>query len=200
VSQLVARAAMLLRLERLLAVLGASLGVWCLAILAEARFTRTLPPPPVKVTMQVAGEPAPRPTPMPGSLIGRLEAPTLNVATTVLEGSDDATLKRASGHIEDTPLPGEIGNVGVAGHRDTVFRPLERAKAGDPLVLTTADRVYHYRITRTFIVDPDDVYVLDPTPAPTLTLVTCYPFRYLGHAPRRFIVKAELVQERTRTE
>jgi sortase A len=178
-------------LERLLLAAGAGLGVWCLAILVEARFTSTLPPAPVKVTMERAAVPT-------GSVIGRLEAPTLHIATTVLEGSDDATLNRASGHIEETALPGEAGNLGIAGHRDTVFRPLKRAKAGDPLTLTTADRVYQYRITDTFIVDPNDVYVLDPTRTPTLTLVTCYPFEFIGHAPRRFIVKAELVGEKPR--
>jgi sortase A len=185
------RGSVLQWVERLLLMAGAGLGLWCLAILLEARFTNTLPPAPVKVAMEVA------PVPI-GSVIGRLEAPTLHIATTVLEGSDDATLRRASGHIEDTPLPGQIGNLGIAGHRDTVFRPLKRAKPGDPLTLTTADRVYHYRITDTFIVDPTDVYVLDPTATSTLTLVTCYPFEFIGHAPRRFIVKAELVAEKSK--
>jgi sortase A len=110
----------------------------------------------------------------------------------VLEGSDDDTLRRGSGHIEDTPLPGESGNVGIAGHRDTVFRPLKRVKAGDDLDLRTADRVFHYKVSRTLIVNPTDVYVLDPTEKPTLTLVTCYPFEFIGHAPRRFIVQATL--------
>ena len=194
------RASVLHWIERLLLLAGAGLGAWCLAILVEARFTSTLPPEALKVTMEVAdknkGGTAPtRPAPPIGAVIGRLEAPTLHTVTTVLEGSDDATLRRASGHIEDTPLPGETGNVGIAGHRDTVFRPLKRAKPGDPLTLTTADRVYRYRISDTFIVDPDDVYVLDPTSTPSLTLVTCYPFEFIGHAPRRFIVKAELVGE-----
>jgi LPXTG-site transpeptidase (sortase) family protein len=190
------RGSALLWLERALVAAGACLGVWCLAILLEARYTNTLPPP-VKVTMTLPPDAkvrSPRPPrPVAGALIGRLQAPTLHITTTVLEGSDDRTLSRASGHIEETPLPGEDGNVGIAGHRDTVFRPLKHAKPGDPLTLTTADHIYRYRITRTFIVDPQDVYVLDPTAAPTLTLVTCYPFEFIGHAPHRFIVKAELV-------
>src|SRR5262249_19044404 len=111
-----------------------------------------------------------------------------------LEGSDDGTLRRGAGHIEDTPFPGEAGNIGIAGHRDTIFRQLKRAKPGDALELTTADRIYQYRVTKTLIVNPDDVYVLDRTDRPTLTLVTCYPFEYIGHAPRRFIVQAELIQ------
>jgi sortase A len=97
------------------------------------------------------------------------------LSATVLEGTDDATLRRGAGHIEETPFPGEPGNIGIAGHRDTIFRSVRNLRAGDPLVLTTADRVYQYRITKTRIVNPDDVYVLDPTDHPTLTLVTCYP-------------------------
>jgi sortase A len=196
------RSTLLVWLERALLAVGIGLGVWCLAILVEARFTNALPPPPVKVTMRVADEgkgETPRPAPPAGTLIGKLEAPTLHITTTVLEGSDDATLSRGSGHIEDTPLPGENGNVGIAGHRDTVFRPLKHAKAGDPLTLTTADHVYRYKITRTFIVSPEDVFVLDPTPGPTLTLVTCYPFEFVGHAPHRFIVQADLLREETRS-
>lgn len=198
------RPTVLLWIERLLLAAGGALAVWCLAILVEARFTNTLPPP-VTVTMTVPDEgdetaTRSRPRPAVGSVIGRLEAPTLHITTTVLEGSDDATLGRGSGHIEETPLPGEKGNVGIAGHRDTIFRPLKHAKAGDPLILTTADAVYRYRITKTFIVNPDDVYVLDPTSTPTLTLVTCYPFEFIGHAPRRFIVNAELVSREQRGE
>ncbi len=193
------RASTLRWIERVLLAFGGALGVWCVAVLLEARFTNTLPPPPVKVTMEVDKSAAPRVRRLAtGDVIGRLEMPSLHIGTTVLEGSDDRTLARGSGHIEETPLPGEPGNVGIAGHRDTVFRPLKRAKAGDPLTLTTADAIYRYRVTRTFIVDPDDVYVLDPTPDPTLTLVTCYPFEFIGHAPRRFIVQARLVGEQKR--
>jgi len=111
----------------------------------------------------------------------------------VLEGSDDAILNRAAGHIEETPLPGEGGNIGIAVHRDTVFRPLRRLRIGDTLELSTGDRVYRYRISKTMIVGPDDVYVLDRTRKPTLTLVTCYPFEFIGHAPKRFVVRADLV-------
>ena len=115
----------------------------------------------------------------------------------VLEGSDDGTLSRGAGHIEDTPFPGQAGNIGIAGHRDTVFRPLRNIKVGDPLNLTTAERTYRYRISKTLIVGPDDVYVLNPTEQPTLTLVTCYPFEFIGHAPKRYIVQATLAEEKT---
>ena len=123
------------------------------------------------------------------------------MSVTVLEGTDDGTLARGAGHIEDTPFPGEPGNIGIAGHRDTIFRPVRNLNIGDPLVLTTADQVYRYRITKTSIVNPEDVYVLDPADHPTMTLVTCYPFEFVGHAPRRFIVHADLVgREPRRTQ
>jgi sortase A len=193
----VTRTTFLLWAERLLLATGVILAIWCVGIFVEARYTRSLPP--VKVTMTLPGEdgktgPAAstRARLAIGTVIGRLELPSLRVSTPVLEGSDDDTLRRGSGHIEDTPLPGESGNVGIAGHRDTVFRPLKRVKAGDDLDLRTADRVFHYKVSRTLIVNPTDVYVLDPTEKPTLTLVTCYPFEFIGHAPRRFIVQATL--------
>ena len=191
--------------ERALLAVGAGLAVWCAAILVEARFHQTaaLPPPPLVVTQTVlpgdGGEAkaAPVPAPAAGVLLGRLEAPSIKLSTVVLEGSDDGTLSRGSGHIEDTPFPGQPGNVGIAGHRDTTFRALRHIHLGDALEFKTADRLYRYRISKTWIVGPDDVYVLDPTPQPALTLVTCYPFEFVGHAPNRFIVRAELVGEET---
>ena len=133
------------------------------------------------------------PAPAAGTMLGRLDAPSVKLSTAVLEGSDDATLEPRlrpyRGHAVSRPA----GNVGIAGHRDTTFRPLRSIIVGDPLEFTTADRVYRYRISKTLIVGPDDVYVLDPTPQPTLTLVTCYPFEFIGHAPKRFIVRADLM-------
>jgi sortase A len=191
--------------ERTLMGIGVGLAAWCAAILVEAHFHQSapLPQPPLVVTQTVlpgdSGDPkaAPAPTPAPaaGTMLGKLAAPTVKLSTVVLEGSDDATLSRGSGHIEDTPFPGEQGNVGIAGHRDTTFRALRNIHVGDPLEYTTGGRLYRYRISKTFIVGPDDVYVLDPTPKPALTLVTCYPFEFVGHAPRRFIVRADLVGE-----
>ena len=197
-------------LERGLLAVGAALAVWCAAVLVEARFHNSVPlaapSGQLKVTQTLIGGALPgdagtvktAPAPSAGTLIGRLEAPTVSMSTPVLEGSDDGTLSRGAGHIEDTPFPGESGNIGIAGHRDTVFRPLRRIKVGDPLDLTTPDTVYRYRISKTSIVGPDDVYVLDPTEQPTLTLVTCYPFEYVGHAPKRFIVQARLEKQETR--
>jgi sortase A len=197
-------------IERGLIALGVVLAVWCAFVLVEARYTQRLPIPKLVVTQTVlpgdSGDVA-RPTPPPtppqapsvGTVLGRLEAPTVRLATTILEGTDDGTLRKGSGHIEETPLPGQRGNIGIAGHRDTVFRALRNIHSGDPLDLTTADRVYHYRINKTFIVEPDDVYVLDPTDHSMLTLVTCYPFEFIGHAPHRFIVQADLVGDERRT-
>ena len=181
------------RLEHALLTAGVVLGVWCAARLLEAHFVKTLPIP--HTTETAASPAAPAPAPAPGTWLAKLEMPTLHLDATVLEGSDDDTLGRAAGHIEDTTLPDDTaatGNIGIAGHRDTIFRPLRRAKTGDPLTLTTARGVRHYRVVKTMIVGPDDVYVLDPTGQPTVTLVTCYPFAFIGHAPKRFIVQAEL--------
>src|SRR4029077_9473761 len=129
--------------------------------------------------------------PAPGAWVARLEAPSVQLAATVLEGSDDSTLAHAAGHIEDTAFPGDLGNIGIAGHRDTIFRPVRKLRIGDPLVLTTAARVFRYRISKTAIVNPEDVYVLDPTDHPTMTLVTCYPFEFIGHAPNLSIVSVD---------
>jgi sortase A len=196
------RARLLLYLDVVLLIAGVSSGIWVAARLVEARRTANLPIEPVRVTMTLPGDadtpPAAAPrhdAPPPGTVIGKFEVPSLNISTPLLEGSDDATLARGAGHIEDTPFPGESGNIGIAGHRDTVFRPLEHVKKGDVLQVRTADKVYHYTVDRTLIVNPDDVYVLDETKDPTLTLVTCYPFKYIGHAPRRFIVQARLSEQ-----
>jgi sortase A len=129
-----------------------------------------------------------------GRWLARLEGPAINLRATVLEGSDKRTLARAAGHIKNTALPGESGNIGIAGHRDTVFRPLRNIKMGDELKLRTSEATYTYRVSRTSIVDPHEVHVLASTGEPTLTLVTCYPFTFVGSAPRRFIVHATLLK------
>lgn len=125
--------------------------------------------------------------------VGRLEIPSIDLAVTILEGTDDVTLNRAVGTIEGTARPGEVGNVGIAGHRDGWFRPLRHLLPGEIIVLRTLDARYEYRVEDIEIVGPDETHVLDPTDRPSLTLVTCYPFYWLGSAPQRYIVKAELV-------
>ena len=126
-------------------------------------------------------------------VLGRLEIPTLGVSTIVREGEDARTLQLAVGHIAGTALPGAAGNMGLAGHRDTFFRRLREIDPGDVIRLVAVEGTYTYVVDSTQIVDPDDLWVLDPTPEPSLTLVTCYPFTYLGTAPERFIVRARLV-------
>lgn len=113
----------------------------------------------------------------------RLEVP-------VLPGTDDVTLDRGVGHIEDTAAPGTDGNSGIAGHRDGFFRSLKDIGPGDAIELETHRGKEVYRVERTWIVTPEDVSVLDATPGRALTLVTCYPFYYAGPAPQRFIVRA----------
>jgi sortase A len=124
------------------------------------------------------------------ALIGRLEIPRLNVSVIVQEGDDVATLAQAVGHLPDTALPWEQGNAVLAGHRDTFFRPLKHVREGDEIRMTTARGTFDYRVTRTEIVEPDNLSPLAPTSIRSLTLVTCYPFAYVGRAPQRFIVHA----------
>jgi sortase A len=109
----------------------------------------------------------------------------------IAEGDDDATLKVAIGHLPDTPLPWHEGNSALAGHRDTFFRPLQHIRVGDELRVSTVRGDFRYQVRETKVVGPNDLWVLDPTDRPTLTLITCYPFSYVGKAPRRFIVRAE---------
>jgi sortase A len=126
-------------------------------------------------------------------VLGRLEIPTLGVSTIVREGEDARTLQLAIGHIAGTALPGTAGNMGLAGHRDTFFRKLREIDPGDVIRMVAVEGTYTYVVESTQIVDPGDLWVLDPTPEPSLTLVTCYPFTYIGDAPERFIVRARLV-------
>jgi sortase A len=129
-----------------------------------------------------------------GEVIGRIDIPRLRLSAAVAEGDDEKTLGKAVGHLPDTPLPWDRrGNVALAAHRDGLFRPLEKIRLKDDVRVVTSRGEYHYRVTKTHIVDPDDVWVIAPTGTPSITLITCYPFSFVGNAPRRFIVQAELV-------
>ena len=134
-------------------------------------------------------EAAPAP-PAPGSVLGRIEIPRLGVSAVIRAGSDARTLRLAVGHIPGTALPGQTGNIGLAGHRDTFFRRLRHVRADDDIRLVTTSGTFTFKVDTTTIVLPKDTWVLDPTPTATLTLVTCYPFTYVGSAPKRFIVHA----------
>ena len=148
-----------------------------------------------------SGPPAPTPlTPVvrrraivpAGSTIGRIEIPRLGVSEIVRAGSDARTLRLAVGHIPGTAYPGDPGNVGLAGHRDTFFRKLRNIHPDDVIRISTVDGTYSYRVERTVIVNPADVWVLDPVDHDVLTLITCYPFTYVGSAPQRFVVRAHV--------
>lgn len=125
-----------------------------------------------------------------GAPIGELSIPRLGLSAMVLHGSDPGTLRRGPGHIEGTALPGEPGNVAIAGHRDSFFRPLRGVRAGDDIYLDTAEGRFHYRVSSLDVVGPNAVGVLAPTPTATLTLITCHPFWMVGPAPDRFVVRA----------
>jgi len=131
--------------------------------------------------------------PAPEGALGRIEIARIGLAAMVMEGTDGRTLRRAVGHIRGTPLPGQHGNVAIAGHRDTFFRPLRNAQPDDEITLTTLVGSYHYLVDSTEVVLPEDTQVLDNSGDATLTLVTCYPFYFVGPAPKRFIVRAHRI-------
>ena len=128
-----------------------------------------------------------------------LRIPSVGIEVPIFEGTDEAALNRGAGRIEGTAFPGSDGNVGLASHRDGFFRPLEDISLGDAVVIQDLEETTEYIVDDLRIVKPTDVWVLDATENPTVTLVTCYPFYFVGSAPQRFIVRAvlsEYVEER----
>ncbi len=125
-----------------------------------------------------------------GSLLGRIEIPRLDLSAVVFEGTSDDTLSRGVGHLRGSASPGQRGNLVLAGHRDTFFRELRGIRQGDQVTVQTPDGEFHYMVQSTSIVQPDQTEVLQPSADATLTLITCYPFGYIGNAPERFIVRA----------
>ena len=130
-------------------------------------------------------------------LIGRMEIPRLGLSAVVFEGVGRTTLRRAVGHIPGTALPGEAGNVGLSGHRDTFFRPLKDLRIKDEIQFSTLKGDFRYQVESLRVVAPSDVSVLVPSHENVLTLVTCYPFFYIGAAPKRFVVRARQVSPET---
>jgi len=126
----------------------------------------------------------------PGTPLAELSIPRLGVSAVVLHGSDAHTLQLGLGHIENTAVPGESGNVAIAGHRDSFFRPLRNVQVGDDILLETPDERIRYRVSSFRVVNSYEVSVIGPTRDATLTLVTCYPFWFIGSAPDRFVVRA----------
>jgi sortase A len=199
------------RVERLLFIAGIwLLAAWTYATVEayvyQVRENRELdailqsaPPSSVDATAEDTAAPADavrvsRHLPAPGSVFGRIEVPRLGISTVMRAGSDAKTLRLAVGHIPGTAWPGEPGNMGLAGHRDTFFRRLRDIRPDDEIRVVTPEGTHVYRVSRTLVVEPRDVWVLDATGNHSLlTLVTCYPFTYIGSAPQRFVVQAELL-------
>ncbi len=187
-------------LERLLLVVGVICLGYYIYVLGEARLYQSFEDKELDTILasrsaspaQGDGIVARPPAPAEGSTVGRIEIPRLGVSAVIRVGSDARTLRLAVGYIPGTALPGENGNLGLAGHRDTFFRKLRDINPGDEIRVTTMDGVFRYFVQRTNIVQPSDVWVLNATGYPALTLVTCYPFSYIGSAPQRFIVRAAL--------
>ena len=151
------------------------------------------------VSLPAASPSAPL-APTDGDVIGEIDIPRLGLAVAVAQGDSPAILQRGIGHLTETALPGEAGNVVLAGHRDTFFRPLRRVRVGDAVTLKTPVGDFDYLVESTAVVSPDDLEVLAPTDARTLTLITCYPFTYIGSAPNRFIVRAREVGSGARSK
>ena len=190
--------------QRVLLAFGVSLLAYCAFVLVDARiFQQAERRQLVRLISerqqsnggahQNAPPTSPIPPPPASGLLGRIEIPRLGLSAILIEGISAKTLRRAVGHIPGTALPGEPGNVGISGHRDTFFRPLRNIRQNDIITVTTLLGEYRYRVVSTRIVRPNNVAVLDPSENEILTLVTCYPFYFVGPAPNRFIVRAERV-------
>ena len=127
-----------------------------------------------------------------GTTLAVLRIPSRNIEVPVLDSTDNLALNRGAGHVEGSALPGEAGNIAIAAHRDGFFRGLEDIQIGDEIELTTLEGQQAFVVSRLDIVDPYEVSVLDSTDESVVTLITCYPFYFVGSAPERFIVRATL--------
>ncbi|MGH7730157.1 MAG: class D sortase, partial [Candidatus Eiseniibacteriota bacterium] len=184
-------------LARGLLVVGAALLVWWLWVAVdglafEATVNRRLQAldRPVRSRPLVKVARATRKEAEASGVVGRIEIPRLRLSAPVVEGTSDRALRRGVGHVERTAFPGERGNVGLAGHRDTWFRGLKEVERGDLIRLRTPDGSFVYAVEAVRIVDPERGDLLHATHRPRLTLVTCFPFKWVGPAPQRFVVLA----------
>ena len=191
--------------QRALFAAGVLLLAWCAFVLVDARIFQQAERRRLERLLttrqetngearQSAPLPLPKAPPLPvasGGLIGRIEIPRLGLSAIVIEGIGATVLRRAVGHIPGTALPGRPGNVCISGHRDTFFRPLRNIRRNDVITLTTLFGEYRYRVVSTRIVRPNNLAVLDAGGDEILTLITCYPFYFVGPAPTRYVVRAE---------
>jgi LPXTG-site transpeptidase (sortase) family protein len=145
---------------------------------------------PATTARQASAQTAAAPGPRSGPL-ARLDIPRVGLSVVVRDGTDEWTLNRGAGHIAGTSYPGSDGNIGIAGHRDGYFRALRDVHPADEILLTSSDgSIERYRVESATIVKPEDVSVLARRASPSLTLVTCYPFSYVGSAPKRYVLTA----------
>jgi sortase A len=191
----------LLRIHYLLFVAGLSALAYCVIVTVEARHYQAWAREQLEnpsSDLQVLAMPS-NPTqfsthaPLPRSgiaLVGRVDVPRIHLSAMIAEGATALVLDRAVGHLTGTALPGQAGNAALAAHRDTFFRRLGELEPGDVIKIAVPPAEYSYRVTFTDIVNPDETWVLESNPGETLTLITCYPFRFVGSAPKRFIVRA----------
>lgn len=156
----------------------------------QATSASTADEQPVQIVASSARKTTPRPRAQDSRLIGRIVIPRVKVSAVVREGVDNKTLRRAVGHVPGTAMPGQVGNVALAGHRDSFFTGLRDIRKGDQIQLRTLQGDFTYEVDSIRIVLPSNVEVLRTTAEPSLTLVTCYPFNYVGSAPKRYIVRA----------
>jgi sortase A len=145
------------------------------------KFERTSPPPSPRILAE-------------GDILGELQVPRLGLDAIVVQGDSTADLRRAVGHLSESAIPGEWGNVALVGHRDTFFRPLRDIRLGDEIKFKTRERSFEYVVEAIEVVAPTDIRVLETSTGHDLTLVTCFPFHFVGPAPKRFVVRAREVE------
>ena len=199
------RVGVLLVLHWVTLLAGASLLAWPMFVTLESQFTQWSGER--QLLAQTAKErivetsprlPAGERRHRSGAVLGRFEVPRLQLSYVVLEGTQSRTLDKSIGHVEGTADIGESGNIGIAGHRNTHFRKLEWIRRGDEIKLSSPNTEFCYRVEWVRLFKPGDLEVLDPSHGPALTLVSCFPFEYVGAAPLRFVVRA-LPDENTRS-
>lgn len=179
------------RLADAAAAVFAAIGVGALAYVALVVVDARVYEAQARARLAVFSVPPPAPHPRrEGDLLGEIHSTRIGLRAVIAEGDSPAVLRRAVGHVADTAAPGEPGNIALAAHRDTLFRPLRHVRVGDVVTVTTGGREVHYEVEWTAVVAPDALEVLEPTEGHALTLITCHPFSFVGPAPNRFVVRA----------